>query len=597
MNPVKLFTNSMLAPVAIALKNSSCSKRSQKNSKFPLWLAGFIDAEGSFVIRISKNKKVKSGWSVRLVFFITLHAKDLAILEIIKKELQIGRITLSNIAPSVVFQVNSIKEIKIIIKLLDKNNLITQKQADFLLFKQVFELMLNKEHLTEEGILKIVALKAANNNGLSDLLKEEFSNILPAPRPKVENQIVHAAEWVAGFTSGEGCFFISISSQSYVIMAFQLTQNVRDENLVKTFIKFFNCGNIYFDKTNLTFDYRVTKLSDLLNKIIPFFKEFPILGVKAKDFEDWCLVAEMVKQKQHLNPEGLEKIRKIKRGMNKNRISDDNEKKTLLDSNPSTRRPSIKSKGSINKRHYSSTAMISKEQQSDQIQFFEWMAGLIDGDGQFQTTKKGFSSLKIIMGINDKYPLYEIKHKYGGSIKPISGSNALKYKLHNLKGLINLIKDVNGLIRNPARMLQLNRICEKYNINLLEPKPLTRNNGWFSGFIDSDGSIHIDEKSGQLIISVTQKNKYLLNPLQILYGGRIQILRSKDAFIYSIYRKQEILKLVDGYFKNFPLKSSKTSKIKMIKEFYLLSEYRDLNINYINEFNQWVTFKDKWDKI
>src|SRR5438270_13600570 len=105
------------------------------------------------------------------------------------------------------------------------------------------------------------------------------------------------------------------------------------------------------------------------------------------------------------------------------------------------------------------------------------MAGLIDGDGQFHTTKKGFSSLKIVMDIKDKYPLYEIKHKYGGYIKPISGSNALKYKLQNPKGLINLIKDVNGLIRNPTRMLQLNRICEKYNINLLEPKPLTSNNG------------------------------------------------------------------------------------------------------------------------
>jgi len=81
------------------------------------------------------------------------------------------------------------------------------------------------------------------------------------------------------------------------------------------------------------------------------------------------------------------------------------------------------------------------------------------------------------MGINDKYPLYEIKHKYGGFIKPISGSNALKYKLINPKGLINLINDVNGLIRNPIRMLQLNRVCLLYNINLLDPKPLTRNNG------------------------------------------------------------------------------------------------------------------------
>lgn len=64
------------------------------------------------------------------------------------------------------------------------------------------------------------------------------------------------------------------------------------------------------------------------------------------------------------------------------------------------------------------------------------------------------------------------------------------------------------------------------------------------------GSIHIDEKSRQLIISVTQKNKYLLEPLQNLYGGRIKILISKEGFQYSIYRKQ-IFKLVDVYLKNF----------------------------------------------
>ena len=104
--------------------------------------------------------------------------------------------------------------------------------------------------------------------------------------------------------------------------------------------------------------------------------------------------------------------------------------------------------------------------------------------------------------------------------------------------------------------------------------------------LDSDGSIHIDEKSGQLTISITQKNKYLLEPLQILYGGRIKILRSKEGFQYSIYRKKEILKLVDVYFQKFPLKSSKASRVKLIKEFYLLSEYRDLNVNEMDKFNQ-----------
>jgi len=105
------------------------------------------------------------------------------------------------------------------------------------------------------------------------------------------------------------------------------------------------------------------------------------------------------------------------------------------------------------------------------------LSGLLDGDGQFQTTKKGFTSLKIIMGIKDKSALYEIKHKYGGSVKKIGGSNALKYKLLNPKGLIILINDVNGLIRNPTRMLQLNKLCEKFKINLKEPQPLTYYNG------------------------------------------------------------------------------------------------------------------------
>lgn len=81
------------------------------------------------------------------------------------------------------------------------------------------------------------------------------------------------------------------------------------------------------------------------------------------------------------------------------------------------------------------------------------------------------------MTIEDKHPLYEIKHKYGGRIKEISGSKALKYKLFNRKGLTALVKDVNGLIRNPIRMLQFHKVCENYNIRLLEPKPLTFNNG------------------------------------------------------------------------------------------------------------------------
>jgi len=46
--------------------------------------------------------------------------------------------------------------------------------------------------------------------------------------------------------------------------------------------------------------------------------------------------------------------------------------------------------------------------------FFEWLAGLVDGDGYFNLSKKGIARLQITMDIRDKKALYEIKHKLGG---------------------------------------------------------------------------------------------------------------------------------------------------------------------------------------
>lgn len=90
--------------------------------------------------------------------------------------------------------------------------------------------------------------------------------------------------------------------------------------------------------------------------------------------------------------------------------------------------------------------------------FNEWLAGVIDGDGYFNLSKKGIARFTVVMDIRDKEVLYEIKHKFGGSIYTISNANALRYQLSGKKGLITLINAVNGLIRNPTRMLQMNKL-------------------------------------------------------------------------------------------------------------------------------------------
>lgn len=115
--------------------------------------------------------------------------------------------------------------------------------------------------------------------------------------------------------------------------------------------------------------------------------------------------------------------------------------------------------------------------------------------------------------------------------------------------------------------------------------------------MDSDGSLYINE-SGILILSITQNNKFLLDPLINLYGGRIKILKSKDAFQYTIYRKEEILKLIDNYFTKCPLKSSKADKLKLIKDFYQLGlnpKLLDFNLisSNIPKLRDWIVLKNK----
>lgn len=65
--------------------------------------------------------------------------------------------------------------------------------------------------------------------------------------------------------------------------------------------------------------YRVRAINDLDSKIIPFFLENPLLTEKSKDFECFKLVINLIKEKQHLTLEGLEKIKEIKSGMNRGR--------------------------------------------------------------------------------------------------------------------------------------------------------------------------------------------------------------------------------------------------------------------------------------
>jgi hypothetical protein len=72
-----------------------------------------------------------------------------------------------------------------------KQMLKTKKKEDFILFKEVVDMVKNGEHLNPEGLQKFVNIRASINLGLSYKLKEAFPETVPVKRPRVNFLILY----------------------------------------------------------------------------------------------------------------------------------------------------------------------------------------------------------------------------------------------------------------------------------------------------------------------------------------------------------------------------------------------------------------------
>jgi hypothetical protein len=292
----------------------------------PSYVTGFCDGEACFTVKVNRNSLLRTGWNVSLIFSIHLNVRDLDLLEQIKAFFGVGYIQI-NKDGSITYSVANLKDLtNVIIPHFCKYPLLTQKQADFELFRRLVELVNHKEHLTTEGIHKIISIRASINNGLSDKLKAYFSNIMPTTRPIVKLAKNIDPNWLAGFVDAEGSFIVSIykskTTTGYAIkLIFSISQNHRDFELLSSCVKFLNCGRVSEKPTTSSVELIITKFSDFENKIIPLFNKYPLFGTKLRDYEDFCKIALLIKHKAHLTNEGLEQIRLIKSGMNRRRAS------------------------------------------------------------------------------------------------------------------------------------------------------------------------------------------------------------------------------------------------------------------------------------
>ena len=136
---------------------------------YDAWLSGFTDAEGCFNVKIEKRPNTHTGYRVILRFlidqknaqFILLYIRDL---------FGFGQVNLRNKTNTVYrYHVNTYKGLVSIRDYFISYPLLTNKRESFYKWNKVYNMVLNKEHLVQEGLdqIRVISKQINKNNSLT----------------------------------------------------------------------------------------------------------------------------------------------------------------------------------------------------------------------------------------------------------------------------------------------------------------------------------------------------------------------------------------------------------------------------------------------
>ena len=158
---------------------------------------------------------------------------------------------------------------------------------------------------------------------MSDSTKNVFSAVNQQERPQEEwlNQIPQElGYYLAGFVDGEGSFNVSLRQKPdyrikwQVVLSFNVSQ--RDLTNLISLKEILGCGIIKRRRDGVH-SLDITTPSNVILKVIPFFRIFPLRSEKAKtNFAIFCKIAALMNIGNHKHKEGLKEIVSIRETLN-----------------------------------------------------------------------------------------------------------------------------------------------------------------------------------------------------------------------------------------------------------------------------------------
>jgi hypothetical protein len=235
----------------------------------------------------------------------------------------------------------------------------------------------------------------------------------------------------------------------------------------------------------------------------------------------------------------------------------------------------------------------------EEILFYKWLGGFVDGDGYFgHYEKRNETSLNISQASWNLHLLEQLREKFGGSLMKVNKgekSNAYLYRLAKRDNLIELLHGVNGYIRATSRTVQFKKFCNLYNITYIEPNVLTPDDPYLAGMFDADGCINLYHnglnRRRRLRIRMSAKYKSDIECYKTIYNGNISTSTTQNCSDWQISAQEDIL-FAQGSLVKY-VRSNKLIRLKLVPLFYELKEIKAYRLD-SPLYKNWQQFVEDW---
>ena len=245
------------------------------NDDFLYWLIGFTEGDGSFV-KTSRNE---------LNFVIVQGKANVEILYKIKNTLGFGQVLKQN-ERVYRYIVRRKRELMLIILLFNGNIVLPSRKAQFAIFLQTYN-------------------------------TRPFSSIIPYSNNKNMPSLYNT--WFLGFVEAEGCFTISLLSNSNAFRTRFIVAQKGDINLpvLSTLAVIFQCGAVSGHHNKDNYQYVVSGLSNVV-KIYDYFDKYinQFLGIKKLSYLKFKALNSQLSNGSHLSPDKRPLLVKLSQEIN-----------------------------------------------------------------------------------------------------------------------------------------------------------------------------------------------------------------------------------------------------------------------------------------